>query len=37
MKLIRHRAAQYGIDPERLALFGFSAGGHLASTTVSSD
>lgn len=32
LKLIRSKAARYGIDPERLALFGFSAGGHLAST-----
>jgi acetyl esterase/lipase len=32
LKLIRSKAAQYGIDPERLALLGFSAGGHLAST-----
>jgi acetyl esterase/lipase len=26
--LIRHRAADYGIDPERVAAMGFSAGGH---------
>ncbi len=32
IKLIRSRAAQFGINPERVALFGFSAGGHLAST-----
>jgi acetyl esterase/lipase len=32
VKLIRSRASQLDIDPERLALFGFSAGGHLAST-----
>jgi acetyl esterase/lipase len=32
IKLIRSRANQLGVDPGRLALFGFSAGGHLAST-----
>jgi acetyl esterase/lipase len=32
VRLIRSRASQLGIDSERLALFGFSAGGHLAST-----
>jgi len=32
LKLIRSRAGQLGIDAERVALFGFSAGGHLAST-----
>ena len=31
MRLVRHRAAQYGIDPERVGMIGFSAGGHLAS------
>ena len=32
MRLIRARAAEYGIDPDRLGVWGFSAGGHLAST-----
>lgn len=32
MRLIRAHAAEYGIDPERLGVWGFSAGGHLAST-----
>jgi len=32
VKLIRSRASRFAIDPERLAVFGFSAGGHLAST-----
>lgn len=29
IRLIRHRASDYGIDPERVAAMGFSAGGHL--------
>jgi acetyl esterase/lipase len=32
LKLVRARAAQYGVEPNRIGLFGFSAGGHLAST-----
>ena len=32
LKLIRYRAHEYGIDPNRVGVFGFSAGGHLAST-----
>jgi len=30
MRLIRHRAAEFKIDPTRLGVLGFSAGGHLA-------
>ena len=30
MRLIRHNAAAYGVDPARLAAIGFSAGGHLS-------
>jgi len=30
MRLIRSRAAEFGIDPRRIAALGFSAGGHLA-------
>ncbi len=32
MRLIRAHAAEYSIDPDRLGVWGFSAGGHLAST-----
>jgi acetyl esterase/lipase len=29
MRLIRHRAASYGVDPKRICAMGFSAGGHV--------
>jgi acetyl esterase/lipase len=32
LRLIRYRAAQFSISSNRIGLFGFSAGGHLAST-----
>ena len=32
LRLIRSRAQEFGVDPQRLGIFGFSAGGHLAST-----
>jgi len=32
VRLIRARAAQFQIDPEKLSVLGFSAGGHLAAT-----
>ncbi len=32
LKLIRSRAREFGIDPKRIGMFGFSAGGHLSST-----
>jgi acetyl esterase/lipase len=32
MRLVRSRAEQWGIDPERIGIMGFSAGGHLAAS-----
>ncbi len=32
MRLVRYHAAAWNIDPERVGIMGFSAGGHLAST-----
>jgi acetyl esterase/lipase len=32
LKLLRHRAGEWHIDPQRIGVFGFSAGGHLATT-----
>ena len=32
IRLVRSRAAEFGIDPNRLGMMGFSAGGHLTST-----
>lgn len=34
MRLIRSRAAKYGLDPERIGAMGFSAGGHLCADLV---
>ena len=32
MKMVRAKAAEWNIDPKRVGVWGFSAGGHLAST-----
>jgi acetyl esterase/lipase len=32
VRLVRARAAEWGLDPARVGILGFSAGGHLAST-----
>lgn len=32
LRLVRSRAAQWNLDPKRVGIMGFSAGGHLAST-----
>ncbi|MBX9623751.1 MAG: alpha/beta hydrolase [Gemmataceae bacterium] len=32
LRLVRHRAKDYGVDPGRVGIMGFSAGGHLASS-----
>jgi len=32
IRMVRSRAAQYGLQPDRIGIMGFSAGGHLAST-----
>lgn len=32
MRLVRHRASEWGLGPDRIGILGFSAGGHLAAT-----
>src|SRR2546421_3297557 len=32
IRLVRARAKEWGLDPERIGILGYSAGGHLAST-----
>jgi acetyl esterase/lipase len=32
IRMVRARAAEWGVDPDRIGILGFSAGGHLAST-----
>lgn len=36
MRLIRANAGKYGIDPDKLGIIGFSAGGHLAASLATS-
>src|SRR5438445_212861 len=36
MRVVRSRASEWGIDPQRLGIIGFSAGGHLAIATATS-
>ena len=36
LSLARERAAEWNIDPQRLGIIGFSAGGHLAARTSTS-
>jgi acetyl esterase/lipase len=36
VSLVRNRAKEWGIDPERIGMVGFSAGGHLAAATATS-
>lgn len=33
MGILRHRAAEFGINPDRIGILGFSAGGHLSIVT----
>jgi acetyl esterase/lipase len=37
LRLVRARAADWGIDPHRLGILGFSAGGHLAAAAATND
>jgi acetyl esterase/lipase len=34
IRTVRSKAKEYGVDPRRIGVWGFSAGGHLASTAV---
>jgi len=36
VSLVRSRASEWGIDPRRIGMIGFSAGGHLAAATATS-
>jgi acetyl esterase/lipase len=34
VRIVRSRAAEWGVDPNRIGILGFSAGGHLASSAI---
>lgn len=34
IRIVRSRAKEFGVDPAKIGVLGFSAGGHLASTTI---
>lgn len=34
VRYVRYHAARYGLNPDRIGIIGFSAGGHLASTVI---
>ena len=34
VSLVRHHAKEWGLDPKRIGLLGFSAGGHLSATAM---
>jgi acetyl esterase/lipase len=34
IRTVRHRAKEFGLDPAKIGILGFSAGGHLASTAL---
>ena len=37
MRLLRHRAAEFAVDPNRIGVIGFSAGGHLVADISNAD
>lgn len=37
MAILRHRATEWGVDPRKIGVLGFSAGGHLVAAVTSAD